>query len=249
MKRELPLLIFSFLLSGLFYEIFADNNVSALIKVVGDSPATFDSVSAKPSDVDVSTVLAGLIEMCDKETDRFSVNHAVVSPANVSLSALDFLLDSYGSADYYETGNWLSAIISRSPMFSNEFPDNLSISHRPVKGRVTSKIGYRSNYHRMHLGMDFSAEVGDTVVAVIDGVVKRIGYEKGGYGLFVCICNSCGVETRYAHLFKPLIKEGDSVQAGDPLALAGTTGRSTGPHLHFEIRYNGKIVDPALFFQ
>lgn len=249
MKGKFLLLIFSFLLSGLFYEIFADNNVSALIEVVGAPPTTSDSIYIKRSDVNVSNVLDGLIEMCDEETVSLSVNKIVITPTNVSLSALDFLIDSYGEADYYDNGNWLPEITNVGSMFSIDFPQDISITHRPVKGRVTSKIGYRPNYNRMHFGMDFSTAVGDTVIAATDGVVKRIGYEKNGYGLFICICNSSGLETRYAHLFKVLINKGDSVQAGEPLALAGNTGRSTGPHLHFEIRYNGKIVDPALFFQ
>ena len=249
MKGKSLLLIFSFLLSGLFYEIFAENNVSALIKVVGDSPTTFDSVHIKSSEVNVSTVLDGLIEMCDEKTDSIPVNQIPIPDNNVSLSVLDFLLDSYGAADYYDAGNWLPEITNTSSIFSNDIPPNISINYRPVKGKVTSKIGYRSNYRRMHLGMDFSTQVGDTIIAATGGVVSRIGYEKGGYGLFICICDSSGIETRYAHLYKVLIREGDSIRAGEPLALAGNTGRSTGPHLHFEIRYKGKIVDPALFFQ
>ena len=100
----------------------------------------------------------------------------------------------------------------------------------------------------MHYGVDFSAEVGDTVVAAIDGTVSRIAYERGGYGLFLFVRNSSGVESRYAHLSKVLVGKGDYIYSGQPLALAGDTGFSTGSHLHFELRYNGEIVDASLFF-
>ena len=97
----------------------------------------------------------------------------------------------------------------------------------------------------MHKGVDLRIYVGEPIYAVADGVVIKDAYEYRGYGNYVIIKHSNGYETRYAHLSKRIAKKGDRVKAGDRIGLAGNTGLSTGPHLHFEIRHKGNAVDPA----
>ena len=111
--------------------------------------------------------------------------------------------------------------------------------------RVTSKYGFRPRFGRMHKGVDLKIYVGEPIYAVADGVVTRDAYEYRGYGNYVIIKHSNGYETRYAHLSKRIAKKGDKVKAGDRIGLAGNTGLSTGPHLHFEIRHKGNALDPA----
>ncbi|MDE6717800.1 MAG: peptidoglycan DD-metalloendopeptidase family protein [Muribaculaceae bacterium] len=118
----------------------------------------------------------------------------------------------------------------------------------PVAGIITSRFGYRPAFRRMHKGVDIALQVGDTVVAALDGTVERVSNDPHGYGVFVCLRHSDGMETRYAHLSRALVVPGMRVMAGEPLALGGNTGNSTGPHLHFETRVQGTAVDPTSMF-
>ena len=86
--------------------------------------------------------------------------------------------------------------------------------------------------------------VGDTVRAALGGTVDRVDYQPGGYGHYVTISHDGGLETRYAHLSRPLVVPGQYVMAGEPVALSGNSGNSTGPHLHFETRRMGIPFNP-----
>lgn len=119
---------------------------------------------------------------------------------------------------------------------------------RPVPGMVTSNFGFRPQYGRMHHGIDLALHEGDTVRAALTGVVEKIGYDFNGYGHYVMLRHAQGVETLYGHLHHPIVRKGDIVGMGMPIAIGGNTGRSTGPHLHLEIRMNGIAVDPRLVY-
>ena len=119
---------------------------------------------------------------------------------------------------------------------------------KPISGgRISSGFGRRkapkrgaSTYHK---GIDWATPVGTAVVASSGGVVQRAGWGSG-YGYVVYISHADGKETRYGHLSKILVKPGDRVSQGQKIALSGNTGRSTGPHIHFEILVNGTAVNP-----
>ena len=113
----------------------------------------------------------------------------------------------------------------------------------PFPGRVTSKYGWRRS--RWHKGIDIDLEIGDPVYAAFDGVVRIQRYNRGGFGNYVMIRHYNGVETLYAHLSKALVKVNQSVRAGDIIGYGGSTGRSTGSHLHFEVRLMGQAFDPV----
>lgn len=119
---------------------------------------------------------------------------------------------------------------------------SVNFYHPTNGGIVTSAYGKR--WGKMHKGMDISRELGTDVVACLDGTVKSRFYEKDGYGNVVIIDHGNGVESRYAHLNSFNVKIGDKVKAGNKIASVGSTGRSTGPHLHFEVRINNKPVNP-----
>lgn len=114
----------------------------------------------------------------------------------------------------------------------------------PVKGQVTSPYGWRARFGRMHRGVDLRLSVGDTVVSAFDGKVRLTKYDANGYGYYVVVRHDNGLETVYGHLSKFVAKPGQRVRAGQPIALGGNTGRSTGPHLHFETRFLGLAVNP-----
>ena len=115
----------------------------------------------------------------------------------------------------------------------------------PCPGHITSNYGYRSRFGRMHYGTDLKLQVGDTVRAAFSGKIRLTKYEGRGYGYYVVMRHENGLETVYGHLSRFLVKPNQYVKAGDPIALGGNTGRSTGPHLHFECRYLGIPINPA----
>ena len=122
--------------------------------------------------------------------------------------------------------------------------DSLHPFCAPLTGPVRSSFRFRGR--RPHNGVDLPLQIGDTIRAAFDGVVRYSGKgkETGGYGGLVIIHHDNGLETYYAHLSKRLVFSGDLIKAGEPLGLGGSTGHSTGPHLHFETRYMGKAFDP-----
>lgn len=114
--------------------------------------------------------------------------------------------------------------------------------------KITSKFGPRRR--RMHNGIDVKVYIGDTIRSAFSGkvrVVKNQG-RRVGYGKYVIIRHENGLETVYAHLSKQLVKEDQYVEAGEVIGLGGNTGRSTGSHLHFETRFLGQAINPALLF-
>lgn len=120
--------------------------------------------------------------------------------------------------------------------------DTLKSYHYPVKGRVTSKYGPRRR--RIHQGTDIDLETGDPIYATFDGRVRHTTYIARGYGNLIIIRHDNGLETFYAHLSEMNVKPGDWVTAGQVIGKGGNTGRSTGSHLHYEIRYKGHTFDP-----
>jgi len=113
----------------------------------------------------------------------------------------------------------------------------------PTTGHVTSKYGPRRR--RMHYGIDLKVQVGDTIYAAFDGKIRVKQYERRGYGYYLVLRHPNGLETVYGHLSRFLVSEDDVVKSGDPIALGGNTGRSTGSHLHFETRFLGNPINPA----
>ena len=120
--------------------------------------------------------------------------------------------------------------------------DTLKSYHCPIKGRVTSKYGPRRR--RVHQGTDIDLETGDPIYATFDGRVRHTTYIARGYGNLIIIRHDNGLETFYAHLSEINVKPGDWVTAGQVIGKGGNTGRSTGSHLHYEIRYKGHSFDP-----
>lgn len=117
----------------------------------------------------------------------------------------------------------------------------------PISGTVTSTFGYRvhpiNGEYLKHKGIDIAAETGTEISSALDGVVVQNSYSNS-YGNFVEIKHSDTLSTLYAHCSKITVEQGQTVEKGDTVALVGSTGVSTGPHVHFEIRVNGDVIDP-----
>jgi murein DD-endopeptidase MepM/ murein hydrolase activator NlpD len=115
-------------------------------------------------------------------------------------------------------------------------------------GKINNEYGFRRNpfggrSYEFHSGMDIDGEKGDSVLAPANGIVTRAGWQ-GGYGNLIEIDHGNGLTTRYGHLSQGNVQIGETVQRGQLIGLVGSTGRSTGPHLHYELRLNDKPINP-----
>ncbi|RZK28568.1 MAG: LysM peptidoglycan-binding domain-containing protein [Hymenobacter sp.] len=111
---------------------------------------------------------------------------------------------------------------------------------------VTS--GFTFRWGRWHFGVDLDLNTGDSVRAAFDGVIRISKWDGGGYGNYLLVRHFNGIETLYGHLSKSLLPVGTFVKAGQVIGLGGSTGRSTGSHLHFEVRYEGNPINPTLMY-
>lgn len=151
------------------------------------------------------------------------------------------------AADLYE--DWNNKYAHQATTLPDSFLINLRDFCMPTTNRVvTSNFGARWN--RQHKGLDIKVYIGDTIRAAFPGKVRIVRNEglRKGYGMYVVIRHTNGLETIYGHLSKWLVSENQEVKAGDPIALGGSTGRSTGSHLHFETRLCGVALNPAIMF-
>jgi murein DD-endopeptidase MepM/ murein hydrolase activator NlpD len=112
----------------------------------------------------------------------------------------------------------------------------------PIGGSPTDRFGPRGD--RMHTGIDYPAAHGTGVVAAGRGCVRSAGFDGGGYGNLVVVEHRAGMTSWYAHLASIAVRRGQCVVAGTPIGTVGSTGNSTGPHLHFELRLRGAAIDP-----
>ncbi|MDE5642570.1 MAG: peptidoglycan DD-metalloendopeptidase family protein, partial [Muribaculaceae bacterium] len=160
-----------------------------------------------------------------------------------------FVFYDYAECDIYTEGWGSNMVNCYSGM---DVPQtaviNVSKFCMPHPGYVTSPYGYRKRFRRMHKGIDLKVQIGDTIRAAFDGRVRITKYEARGYGYYVVLRHTNDLETVYGHLSRFLVEPDQYVKAGDPIALGGNTGRSTGSHLHFETRYMGYAINPAAIF-
>jgi murein DD-endopeptidase MepM/ murein hydrolase activator NlpD len=134
-------------------------------------------------------------------------------------------------------GKSRSAIPSREPVDSPTLTSSFGVRNDPFNGR-----------HRMHQGVDIPGPIGTPVYATADGVVERAEW-AGGYGHLVELNHGNGMQTRYGHLSKIIAQPNERVRRGQLIGLMGSTGRSTGSHLHYEVRIAGAAVDPAPYIR
>lgn len=144
-------------------------------------------------------------------------------------------------------GIWDTRWVNPYKIKIDSLPDSVSFNcadyvHPLESSRITSNFGVRR--YRFHYGIDIGLTVGDTIRAAFDGQVRIVEFERRGYGHYVVLRHPNGLETIYAHMLRPLRKVNDLVKAGEPIGLGGNTGRSTGPHLHFEVRFLGNAINP-----
>jgi len=244
--------VFLILLTALFY-----NTASA--QVESDS-LEVDSLELEEIPEDTMELEEGLEENFD-----FLDTNAVSTPSGIFLvdtlfhelqSYDSFFFDSLMMPATHLYGIWDTIVIDpyRSELFkSPNFQVELTLQdsddcffYPPCIGPQTSGFGVRKwgRRYKYHYGVDINLETGDPVFAAFDGVVRiaKLSYD---YGYVVVLRHYNGLETLCAHFSKLLVSPGQTVRAGDVIGLGGSTGRSTGSHLHFEIRFMGKQLDPS----
>jgi len=175
--------------------------------------------------------LASIDDMIFEDLDDLLEMESMMFPAD----------ELYG---YWDT-NRVNPYGNREIVYPDTFAVDCSTFILPIDIdiKITSVFGVRGR--RMHNGIDLKVQIGDTIRAAFSGKIRIKGYERRGYGYYLVIRHSNGLETVYGHLSKFLVGDNEVVTAGQPIGLGGNTGRSTGSHLHFETRFLGQALNPS----
>ncbi len=180
-----------------------------------------------------------------KKTSRGSVSTKSSNNAIIDLSKLGNIVQQLNK-DFNDNGDLTAQLLATNEKLE-KYIDSIP-TFVPARGPVTSPFGMRNHpiqkVRKIHEGVDISSSKGDPIFAAASGVVEFAGYSNG-YGYNVKIDHQNGFRTIYGHSSKLLVKKGDIINKGQKIALVGSTGNSTGPHLHFEIRIGNTPVDPT----
>ena len=201
-----------------------------------------DSLTIKPIEKLQSAIVVDTLPTADKSLSIVLFNDnswRYIRTAEIEADSTAFTRywDTEKISPYREVA--LSSIPSAVPI---RLVDSLRAYRYPIKGRITSRYGLRRKVN--HNGIDIALKVGDTICSAFDGRVRFSKATETGYGTLIIVRHDNGIETYHGHLSKRLVEAGERVVAGQPIALGGNSGRSTGPHIHFECRYMGQSFDP-----
>jgi murein DD-endopeptidase MepM/ murein hydrolase activator NlpD len=174
--------------------------------------------------------------------NRFELENSIVSTLKNLEKRMNFQDRSY---------NQINEFIKNKELLLASTPAIQPVSNTDLK-RVASGFGYRIDpiykTPRFHAGLDFTAPQGTPIYATANGVAKIAGNKGNGYGNHVVINHGYGYETLYGHMFRVNVKQGQKVSRGEVIGYVGSTGKSTGPHCHYEVHKNGQRIDPVYFF-
>ena len=207
-----------------YYEVALNNETKSYVKTLEEAEKIVNEIKEEFAGDDLELNLQ-INEKYTENMDKIETNSIEVGAANVEAAAKEIKEESETIATV----------------------NNIRISVLPVTGRITSRYGESSSLRRStHTGLDIACVTGTDIKVLSNGTVKFAG-KKGSYGNLIIIDHGNGVETWYGHCSKLYKNVGQSVEAGDVIAAVGSTGNSTGPHLHFEIRINGVCVNPQSY--
>ena len=210
-----------------YYEVALNNETKSYVKTLEEAEKVVNDIKEEFANDDLELNLQ-INEKYTESIENVDTNSLEVATANVENGAKEL-------KESQENENALAIV------------NNIKLSVLPVTGRITSRYGERSSLRRStHTGLDIACNAGTDIKVVSNGTVTFSG-KKGSYGNLIIVDHGNGVETWYGHCSKLYAKVGDTVTAGDVVAAVGSTGNSTGPHLHFEIRINGECVNPQSY--
>ena len=197
-----------------YYEIALDDEVIEAVDDKEEAENLINELKQEDEDINLS-----LTEKTTKNAEEIKTDEIEVAKANIT-------------SKIEEEENVVGVV------------EGIKLAVKPVEGIISSRYGVSSSIRSStHTGLDIAASTGTPIQVVSDGTVISAAY-TGAYGNLVKVDHGNGVETWYAHTSKMYVTAGQSVKAGDVIAAVGSTGNSTGPHLHFEIRINGNHVNP-----
>ena len=212
-----------------YYEIAVQETV---VEKVDTSEEAEELVKEIKEENDSEEIDLSIVEKYTQNEEEVNTSDLEVAKANVQETVQTAIEEIEQQKEEEERWNALPSI------------NGIKLAVTPIEGRITSRYGVSSNIRKStHTGLDISAVKGTDIKVVADGTVTAASY-NGSYGNLVKVDHGNGVETWYAHTSKMYVKKGDTVKAGDVIAAVGSTGNSTGPHLHLEIRINGETVNP-----
>ena len=212
-----------------YYEIAVQENV---VDKVNTSEEAEELVNEIKEENDSEEINLSIVEKYTQNEEEANTSDLEVAKANVQETVQTAIEEIEQQKEEEERWNALPSI------------NGIKLAVTPIEGRITSRYGVSSNIRKStHTGLDISAVKGTDIKVVADGTVTAASY-NGSYGNLVKVDHGNGVETWYAHTSKMYVKKGDTVKAGDVIAAVGSTGNSTGPHLHLEIRVNGVAYNP-----
>ena len=212
-----------------YYEIAVQETV---VEKVNTSEEAEELVNEIKEENDSEEINLSIVEKYTQNEEEVNTSDLEVAKANVQETVQTAIEEIEQQKEEEERWNALPSI------------NGIKLAVTPIEGTITSRYGVSSRIRKStHTGLDISAVTGTDIKVVADGTVISAGY-NGSYGYLVKVDHGNGVETWYAHTSKMYVKKGDTVKAGDVIAAVGSTGNSTGPHLHLEIRVNGETVDP-----
>jgi murein DD-endopeptidase MepM/ murein hydrolase activator NlpD len=237
-----------------------DQQTRDLNKAKADAQIEINAIAARVGELQVQAnrlnALGGRLTQDGKLTDgEFNFDKLPGAGGNEvvaeDVKSQDLLSDLNAlQVEFNRSGRQLSVL--EAMMFNQHLELSRTPSHMPGNGYITSHFGGRSDPftggRAMHKGIDLDANIGDPVKAAADGIVGFVGV-KNGYGNVVEVDHGNGYTTLYAHNSAFTVKVGDLVRAGQQIAKAGNTGRSTGAHIHFEVHQNGVAVNPLPYLE
>jgi murein DD-endopeptidase MepM/ murein hydrolase activator NlpD len=224
-------------------ELYMRENLSAMARKLGEMQARMMQIES------LGERVAGLAGLKPEEfKPQPGAGGALVSGRDLSLAELMQAMEQLDRSSGAGV-DWLTVVESR--LFDQKIQQTLVPTEEPVTGgRVGSPFGFRidpiTGRSALHTGLDFPADIGTPIVAAAGGVVVVQDLHPA-YGNMVEVDHGNNLITRYAHASRVLVKKGDIVKRGQKIAEVGSTGRSTGPHLHFEVWVSGVVQDPSRF--
>ncbi len=214
-----------------YYEIALNNNTIEYVNTIEEAEELVNKVKEdNEEELDLS-----IVEKYTNEEEEVKTTEVEIAETSIQEKINTQLEEEKKQKEQEEWYNSLPSI------------NGIKIAVTPVSGTITSRYGVSSSIRSSdHTGLDIAAKSGTDIKVVADGTVTCASY-KGSYGNIVKIDHGNGFETWYAHTSKMYVRVGQQVKAGDVIAAVGSTGNSTGPHLHFEIRINGEHVNPQTY--
>jgi murein DD-endopeptidase MepM/ murein hydrolase activator NlpD len=226
-----------------------NKRVDMLTKIVEDIEERDDNIyrtifEAEPIPSEVRKAGVGGADRYESLKGYENSNTIIATAQKIDALSRELVIQSKSFDDVYKMAKNKAKMLASIPAIQ-------PVSNKDLK-RIASGFGYRIHpiYKtlRMHEGIDFTAPIGTPIYATGDGVVERLKGKMSGYGKVMIIDHGYGYESLYAHMSKIIVKPGEKVKRGQVIGYVGNTGRSTGPHLHYEIRKEGRPVNPVHFF-